>query len=230
MKKRLLCLVLSMAMVFTTADSLVLAAERPTELQTAVGETQEETSASQEGVTKQPESGQEPVSEEESTESDQVEDTAADTETEKETTDSDEETTDSEEAADSDEEATDSGEATDSDEENMDSGETTDSVEETTEPETEETADSKAQSSEDRSDSEKNDTDSKLQVEYHSISEIIEFLDQEKADKADVVTYTERPDLTAPYQAGALSDTTLRSAAAMVRQIRSSQGCLMNCS
>ncbi len=220
MKKRLLCLVLSMAMVFTTADSLVLAAERPTELQTAVGETQEETSASQEGVTKQPESGQEPVSEEESTESDQVEDTAADTETEKETTDSDEETTDSEEAADSDEEATDSGEATDSDEENMDSGETTDSVEETTEPETEETADSKAQSSEDRSDSEKNDTDSKLQVEYHSISEIIEFLDQEKADKADVVTYTERPDLTAPYQAGALSDTTLRSAAAMVRQIR----------
>lgn len=220
MKKRLLCLVLSMAMVFTTADSLVLAAERPTELQTAVGETQEETSASQEGVTKQPESGQEPVSEEESTESDQVEDTAADTETEKETTDSDEETTDSEEAADSDEEATDSGEATDSDEENMDSGETTDSVEETTEPETEETADSKAQSSEDRSDSEKNDTDSKLQVEYHSISEIIEFLDQEKADKADAVIYTERPDLTAPYQAGALSDTTLRSAAAMVRQIR----------
>lgn len=220
MKKRLLCLVLSMAMVFTTADSLVLAAERPTELQTAVGETQEETSASQEGVTKQPESGQEPVSEEESTESDQVEDTAADTETEKETTDSDEETTDSEEAADSDEEATDSGEATDSDEENMDSGETTDSVEETTEPETEETADSKAQSSEDRSGSEKNDTDSKLQVEYHSISEIIEFLDQEKADKADAVIYTERPDLTAPYQAGALSDTTLRSAAAMVRQIR----------
>ena len=220
MKKRLLCLVLSMAMVFTTADSLVLAAERPTELQTAVGETQEETSASQEGVTKQPESGQEPVSEQESTESDQVEDTAADTETEKETTDSDEETTDSEEAADSDEEATDSGEATDSDEEPMDSEETTDSVEEITEPETEETADGKAQSSADRSDSEKNDTDSKLQVEYHSTSEIIEFLDQEKADKADAVTYTEKPDLTAPYQAGALSDTTLRSAAAMVRQIR----------
>lgn len=220
MKKRLLCLVLSMAMVFTTADSLVLAAERPTELQTAVGETQEETSASQEGVTKQPESGQEPVSEQESTESDQVEDTAADTDTEKETTDSDEETTDSEEAADSDEEATDSGEATDSDEEPMDSEETTDSVEEITEPETEETADGKAQSSADRSDSEKNDTDSKLQVEYHSTSEIIEFLDQEKADKADAVTYTEKPDLTAPYQAGALSDTTLRSAAAMVRQIR----------
>ena len=45
MKKKLLCILLSTAMMFTAVDSLALAAERPTEPQTAVEETQGETDA-----------------------------------------------------------------------------------------------------------------------------------------------------------------------------------------
>ncbi len=107
MKKKLLCILLSTAMMFTAVDSLALAAERPTEPQTAVEETQGET-----------------------------------------------------------------------------------------------------------------DADTKLQAEYHSIDAIREFLNQEKAGKTNAVTYAEQPNLTAPYHAGALSDSTLESAAAMIRQIR----------
>ncbi|MDE5718815.1 MAG: InlB B-repeat-containing protein, partial [Lachnospiraceae bacterium] len=204
MKKKLLSLLLSMAMMFTSADTLVLAAERPAELQTAAGEVREETPAFQEGTAEQPEPEEGTASEQESTESDTAEKPAENTETETAETESTEEVKDPEEETDSTEEATDPEEEADS-------------VGEATELETE---DSKVQSQEEGSDLEKTAADAKLQVDYHSISEIIEFLNQEKAGKADAVTYTEKPDLTAPYHAGALSDTTLESAAAMIRQIR----------
>ncbi|MDE6608581.1 MAG: InlB B-repeat-containing protein, partial [Lachnospiraceae bacterium] len=69
-------------------------------------------------------------------------------------------------------------------------------------------------------DAEETATDTKLQAEYHSIDEIREFINQQSAGKTDPAAYAEKPDLTAPYSAGVLSDTTLESAADMIRQIR----------
>ncbi len=181
MKKKLLCMLLSITMASTGADSLVLAAEYPTQLQTAIEKTQGETSPAQEST-----AGQK-ASEQESTESDTEEN--------------------------ADEEAG-SGPAEENTDEEAGSG----SVKENTEPEDETTAEGKDQSEEEKTDLEEEDTE--LQVEYHSIEEITEFINQQKADKADAVTYAEKPNVTAPYRAGALSDETLESAAAMTRQIR----------
>ena len=181
MKKKLLCMLLSITMASTGADSLVLAAEYPTQLQTAIEKTQGETSPAQESTAGQT------ASEQESTESDTEENT--------------------------DEEAG-SGPAEENTDEEAGSG----SVKENTEPEDETTAEGKDQSKEEKTDLEEEDTE--LQVEYHSIEEITEFINQQKADKADAVTYAEKPNVTAPYRAGALSDETLESAAAMTRQIR----------
>ena len=64
MKKKLLCMLLSITMASTGADSLVLAAEYPTQLQTAIEKTQGETSPAQEST-----AGQK-ASEQKSTESD----------------------------------------------------------------------------------------------------------------------------------------------------------------
>jgi len=62
--------------------------------------------------------------------------------------------------------------------------------------------------------------DTKLQVSYRTTDEILEFLSQENAVKADKVSYKEISSITAPYKAGTLSSETLDSAIAMVRQIR----------
>lgn len=238
MRKKLLCLLLSIAMVSTAADSLVLAAEDPIKLQTAIEETQKDASDTKtdtEAETKEedsdaevtetdPESDEEitggevePESDEETTggevdpESDEE---AAGGKTEPE---SDEETTGGETEQESDEETTEGKTESESDEESTVSENDVESAGETTDSETEETA---GQGTEDKADREETAAETKLQAEYHSASEIIEFLNREKAGKADAVTYAEKPDLTAPYQAGALSDTTLESAAAMIRQVR----------
>ena len=68
MKRKLLCMLLSIAMVFTASDSLALAAELPANPQTAAEEPQEETSLSLQTAPAQAES--ETVIEQESTESD----------------------------------------------------------------------------------------------------------------------------------------------------------------
>lgn len=236
MRKKLLCLLLSIAMVSTAADSLVLAAEDPIKLQTAIEETQKDASDTKtdtEAETKEedsdaevtetdPESDEEitggevePESDEETTggevdpESDEE---AAGGKTEPE---SDEETTGGATEPESDEETTEG--KPESDEESTVSENDVESAGETTDSETEETA---GQGTEDKADREETAAETKLQAEYHSASEIIEFLNREKAGKADAVTYAEKPDLAAPYQAGALSDTTLESAAAMIRQVR----------
>ena len=52
------------------------------------------------------------------------------------------------------------------------------------------------------------------------MDEIKAFLDQQKAEKADKVTFAQDPSVTAPYRAGVLSDAALESAAAMINQIR----------
>ena len=220
MKKKLLCMLLSIAMVSTAAESLVQATETPTELQTTIEETQEETSASQESTTVQAESEQGFVSEQEPTEPETSKDTEISTELEEKESISESETVtkETETETETDQESTDSETETESDQESTASETETESDQETTELETEETAGSKSQNTEGKTDLQ--ETDTKLQVKYHSIDEIKEFLSQEKIDKTDVVTYTEKPNLAAPYHAGALSDATLDSAAAMIRQIR----------
>ena len=218
MKKKLLCMLLSIAMVSTAAESLVQATETPTELQTTIEETQEETSASQESTTVQAESEQEFVSEQEPTEPETSKDTEISTELEEKESISESETVTKETETETDQESTASETETESDQESTASETETESDQETTELETEETAGSKSQNTEGKTDLQ--ETDTKLQVKYHSIDEIKEFLIQEKIDKSDAVTYTEKPNLAAPYHAGALSDATLDSAAAMIHQIR----------
>ncbi len=68
--------------------------------------------------------------------------------------------------------------------------------------------------------SETESADTALQAAYHTADEIREFAAQEKAAKTDKITYKTEPDLNEPYSAGALSEDTLRSAASMLRQIR----------
>ncbi len=90
-------------------------------------------------------------------------------------------------------------------------------TEEITEIETEDITSSEDQNIENASDTERT---TKLEAAYHSTDEIKAFLDQQKAEKADKVTFAQDPSVTAPYKAGVLSDATLASAAAIINQIR----------
>ena len=90
-------------------------------------------------------------------------------------------------------------------------------TEEITETETEDITSSEDQNIENAPDTERT---TKLEAAYHSMDEIKAFLDQQKAEKADKVTFAQDPSVTAPYRAGVLSDAALESAAAMINQIR----------
>lgn len=271
MKKKLLCMLLSIAMVSTAPAALVLAAERPTELRAEINEAQGEISLFKEGSDAQTDFRKE------QTESDAAKDTGTgtesdpekDTDTEKgsesaekdtdtennskspekdtntendsespeKDTDSEnnsespEKDTDTENDSESDEESTDPENDSEPPEKDTDTENDSESAEENTETETgtesagettdpEKAADDKVPNAKDKTDRKETDADTELQAEYHSIDEITEFLNRQKADKADAVTYAEEPNLSAPYHAGALSDTTLESAAAIIRQIR----------
>ena len=220
MRKKLLCMLLSVAMVSTATDSLALAAEHSTQLQTETESTQGETSLSRENTAAQTDSEQEPAESDTSKDKEtdrESEEKESETETEvsyenmgaETEPESSDESTDSETEPGSSDESADPETEPGSSDENADPE--TEPVEETRKPETEETQ-------EDKTDLE--ETDTELQAEYHSIDEITEFLNREKAGQADDVTYAEEPNLTVPYHAGALSDTTLESAAGMIRQIR----------
>ena len=204
MKKKLLCMLLSVAMVFTAMDIPASASEVQTadeKIDAAADEEhipeQTETAESIPDVT---ESDDSPESSSEQTE------TASDSDVSDQ---SESETASSEEAQPTETQTTDDS-ALESDESDETLSETASDLESETEPE--------------------EPTDTKLQVSYRTADEIQEFIEQEKAARTDMTTYKAEPAPEAPYSAGALSDATLDSASAMVRQIRFIAGLSYNIS
>lgn len=228
-RKKLFCMILSIAMVFTTMDLPAAASEVLTETTNV----SEETSVEQESTTTQQETTKENETEQES-----VRNTTDETESETEesiTLNPTESTEiETEEATNSVTEATTENE-TEKVTETITDEATEVETEKTTEPATEETTTLEDETeettaleteteevaettTEETTDSKQQDT--KLQVSYHTTDEILEFLEQENAVKTDKITYKEEPSITAPYKVGSLSSETLDSAAAMIRQIR----------
>lgn len=228
-RKKLFCMILSIAMVFTTMDLPAAAAEVLTETTNVSEETsvEQESTTTQQETTKENETEQESVrnttdkTESETEESITLNPTeATEIETEEATNSVTEATTENEtekvtetitdeatevETEKTTESATEETTTLEDETEGTTALET--ETEEVTEITTEETTDSKQQ-------------DTKLQVSYHTTDEILEFLEQENAVKTDKITYKEEPSITAPYKVGSLSSETLDSAAAMIRQIR----------
>ncbi len=228
-RKKLFCMILSIAMVFTTMDLPAAASEVLTETTNVSEETsvEQESTTTQQETTKENETEQESVrnttdkTESETEESITLNPTeATEIETEEATNSVTEATTENEtekvtetitdeatevETEKTTESATEETTTLEDETEGTTALET--ETEEVTEITTEETTDSKQQ-------------DTKLQVSYHTTDEILEFLEQENAVKTDKITYKEEPSITAPYKVGSLSSETLDSAAAMIRQIR----------
>ncbi len=213
MKKKLLCMLLSIAMVFTAMDVPAWASEQHT---TEMSENS--TSGDfvhSEDAPAQTETGENSNAEETMPEKETEESASSEIHSEPALTEapsSDDGTEQPEtETASSDEtpstEAEDSTDTTETDE----SAETPTETVIGTETEDEETTVFETESE---------STDTGLQAAYHTADEIREYISQEKAVKTDKTSYKTTPVLEAPYSAGALSDATCDSAAAMVRQIR----------
>ena len=213
MKKKLLCMLLSIAMVFTAMDVPARASEQHT---TEMSENS--TSGDfvhSEDAPAQTETGENSNAEETMPEKETEESASSEIHSEPALTEapsSDDGTEQPEtETASSDEtpstEAEDSTDTTETDE----SAETPTETVIGTETEDEETTVFETESE---------STDTGLQAAYHTADEIREYISQEKAVKTDKTSYKTTPVLEAPYSAGALSDATCDSAAAMVRQIR----------
>ncbi|MDE7477000.1 MAG: InlB B-repeat-containing protein, partial [Lachnospiraceae bacterium] len=205
MKRKLLGILLSVTMTFTALDFSAMASEQSGEVQTTVREDEkvhEESSASHESTATQEKTTEETLG---NTASEDSENNIAFNINEIEEDESsisvgdnkaDELNSETEETTALE---TESEEIT---EQQLQAEEITDSVEE------------------DTKDAEETSTNSKLQVTYHTADEIKKFLEQSKAVKTERITYAEEPNLSVPYDVGALADTTLESAAAMVSQIR----------
>lgn len=211
MKKKILCILLSAAMVLTAMDFPALASKAQTTV-TEDGNFKEDTTPTQ------TEDTAEGCPEQETTETTETAGTAS---TENQTENQETEATAGGTAAESTqpESETASPEETETAATEPAATETEESTgtetEESTEPETEtetETEETTAPESE--------ETDTALWAAYRTADEIREFLEQEKSDKTDSVTYDMTPVTEAPYSAGALSDATLGSATALLRQIR----------
>ena len=249
MKKKLLCMLLSVAMVFTAMDTPASASEIQTTAETnettrSEASDQQKNDASEASTNQdneevktsanlesdetktsgandapaQAETAENTNSEAAQTET-ETDDNAAD-QTQTETKVSEETTAIESETA---EAETTESEATESETIESEATESETIAPETTESETIEAAETLTETEEAvtaEAETEEADTNTSLQAAYRTADEIKEFLAQEKAAKTDKTTYQAEPDLNAPYSAGALSDATLASAAAMVRQIR----------
>ncbi|MDE7321595.1 MAG: InlB B-repeat-containing protein [Lachnospiraceae bacterium] len=207
MKKKLLCMLLSIAMVFTAMDFPALASEAQTAA-TEDGNMPEETSENAEHTQTQ--------SEPDNSEENSVEQENSDTASSENHLENPETQTSSGENATDQTETESSAETLPAETESLTETETEETTETLTESLTEsETEDITAVETEDTT-----AADTALQTAYHTADEIRAFLDQEKGVKADKITYAAAPGLAAPYSSGTLSDATLSSAAALVRQIR----------
>ena len=221
MKKKLLCMILAVAMVFTSVD-MKAAAETAEEHFLS-----EENSVSQESMTTPSETTEESSANQESSESTSAEDNTD--YSENETTKQETETASDDQATSEIETEAQAESETQTEVETETQTETTTETltENFTETETEAQTESKTETesevqteSETETETEELTSEKTLQVSYHTADEILAFLKQEKALKTDKITYKEQPIFTAPYESGALSADTLDSAATIVRQIR----------
>ena len=219
MKKKLLCMILSVAMVFTSVD-MKAAAETAEEHFLS-----EENSVSQESMTTPSETTEESSANQESSESTSAEDNTD--YSENETTKQETETASDDQATSEIETEAQAESETQTEVETETQTETTTETltENFTETETEAQTESKTETeteaqTESETETEELTSEKTLQVSYHTADEILAFLKQEKALKTDKITYKEQPIFTAPYESGALSADTLDSAATIVRQIR----------
>lgn len=239
MKKKLLCMLLSVAMFFTAMDTPASASEIQTTAETNET-TRSEASDQQKNDAAEASTNQENEEvktsanlESNETETSGANDAPAQTETAEDTNSetAQTETETGDNAADQTQTETEVSEETTAIESETAEAETIESEtikseateSETIAPETTEAAETLTETEEAvtaEAETEEADTDTSLQAAYRTADEIKEFLAQEKAAKTDKTTYQTEPDLNTPYSAGALSDATLASAAAMVRQIR----------
>ncbi len=244
MKKKLLCMLLSVAMVFTAMDTPASASEIQTTAETnettrSEASDQQKNDAAEASTNHENEEVKTSANmESDETETSGANDAPAQTET-AEGTNSEAAQTETEtgdNAADQTQTETEVSEETTAIESETAEAETIESetikseaaesetiAPETTESETIEATETLTETEEAvtaEAETEEADTDTSLQAAYRTADEIKEFLAQEKAAKTDKTTYKTEPDLNTPYSAGALSDATLASAAAMVRQIR----------
>ena len=223
MKKKLLCMILSVAMVFTSVD-MKAAAETAEEHFLS-----EENSVSQESMTTPSETTEESSANQESSESTSAEDNTdysenETTKQETETASDDQATSEIETEAQAESETqteveteTQTETTTETLTENFTETETEAQTESKTETETEAQTESETET---ETETEELTSEKTLQVSYRTADEILAFLKQEKALKTDKITYKEQPIFTAPYESGTLSADTLDSAATIVRQIR----------
>ena len=244
MKKKLLCMLLSVAMFFTAMDTPASASEIQTTAETnettrSEASDQQKIDAAEASTNQENEEVKTSANlESNETETSGANDAPAQTETAEDTNSetAQTETETGDNAADQTQTETEVSEETTAIESETAEAETIES--ETTEsetieseatesetiaPETTEAAETLTETEEAvtaEAETEEADTDTNLQAAYRTADEIKEFLAQEKAAKTDKTTYQTAPDLSTPYSAGALSDATLASAAAMVRQIR----------
>ncbi len=231
MKKKLLCMLLSAAMVFNTGNLSALTLVYAEEAETSVAEN----SASSESTTVQTEETAENAASQESEKLATTESKESDTNVDSSTKDgtqteeSEIENDTAETEKTSTEESsiieTSTEEPSSKQESNEEITTKESAIQDTTITETEEITETETEditSSEDKNIENAPDTErtTKLEAAYHSMDEIKAFLDQQKAEKADKVTFAQDPSVTAPYRAGVLSDAALESAAAMINQIR----------
>ncbi len=223
MKKKLLCMLLSVAIVFTSVD-MTAAAETTTE--TAEERLlPEETSVSQESMTTPSETAEESSVDQESSESTSAEDNTdySENETTKQETEtaSDDQATSEIETEAQTESETETETQTEQNTEIETETQTETETETMTETLTEDLTETETQTeSETQTETEELTSETTLQVSYRTADEILAFLEQERALKTDKTTYKEQPTFTTPYKSGALSADTLDSAATIVRQIR----------
>lgn len=208
MKKKILCILLSAAMVLTAMDFPALESKAQTTVT-------EDSNFKEDTTPEQTEDTAESCPEQETTE------TAGTASTENQTENQETEATAGGTAA----ESTQPESETASPEETAATEPTTTETEESTGTETEESTKPETETeteteTEETTAPESEETDTALWAAYRTADEIREFLEQEKSDKTDSVTYDMAPVTEAPYSAGALSDATLGSATAMLRQIR----------
>lgn len=216
MKKKLLCMLLSVAMVFTAMDIPASASE----VQTA--DEKIDAAADEEHIPEQTETAESIPDVTESDDSPESSSEQTGTASDSDVSDqSESETASSEEAQPTETQTTDHS-ALESDESDETLSETASDLESETELEELTVSASETEHEE--------PTDTKLQVSYRTADEIQEFIEQEKAARTDMTTYKAEPAPEAPYSAGALSDATLDSASAMVRQIRFIAGLSYNIS
>ncbi|MDE7184920.1 MAG: InlB B-repeat-containing protein [Lachnospiraceae bacterium] len=215
MKKKLLCMLLSIAMVFTVTDTPVSASEIQTTNETAAPES----SASPENTAPEDSTAQESTpAQNETAEEKETQSEPAQTETETGGNAADQTQPETETASSGETLPTQTQEETDS--EDKTETETYSDLETEEETLTEDSTNLESESETETEETAEETTDTELQAAYHTADEIQEFIAQEKAAKTDSITYRTEPDLKAPYSAGALSEDTRNAAASMLRQIR----------